>query len=163
MAQFAEAIPHLLLRVFAPALGITLVAWLTVLFVRLFSGKRQSCRFLPAENGSGESAASPRGGLGKPVWAGLAALAVVCTALCGKNTNGVQGVGGPLLHSTRRLLPLRRRTSPTAGAWRRKQKPSRLRSHPPMRSRTNSGADAARSMTLFAFPLTDGRIHTQRA
>ena len=86
MAQFAEAIPHLLLRVFAPALGITLVAWLVMLFVQLFSGKRHSCR-----------AASPRGGLGKPVWAGLAALAAVCTTLCGKNTNGVQGVGGPLL------------------------------------------------------------------
>ena len=86
MAQFVEAIPHLLLRVFAPALGITLVAWLVVLFVQLFSGKRQSCR-----------ADSPGGGLGKPVWVGLAALAVVCTTLCGKNTNGVQGIGGPLL------------------------------------------------------------------
>ena len=83
MAQFVEAIPHLLLRVFAPALGITLVAWLVVLFIQLFSGKRHSCR-----------AASPRGGLGKPVWVGLAALAVVCTTLCGKNTNGVQNVGG---------------------------------------------------------------------
>ena len=86
MAQFAEAIPHLLLRVFAPALGITLVAWLVMLFVQLFSGKRHSCR-----------AASPRYGLGKPVWAGLFALAVACTTLCGKHTNGVQGVGGPLL------------------------------------------------------------------
>ena len=73
MAHVVEAIPHLLLRVFAPALGITLVAWLVVLFVQLFLGKRQSCRFPPAENGSGESAASPRGGLGKPVWVGLAA------------------------------------------------------------------------------------------
>ena len=83
MAQFVEAIPHLLLRVFVPALGITLVAWLIVLFVQLFSGKRHSCR-----------AASPRCDLGKPVWVGLAALAVVCTTLCGKNTNGVQNVGG---------------------------------------------------------------------
>ena len=83
MAQFAEAIPHLLLRVFAPALGITLVAWLVMLFVQLFSGKRHSCR-----------AASPRYGLGKPVWAGLFALAVACTTLCGKHTNGVQNVGG---------------------------------------------------------------------
>lgn len=73
MAQFVEAIPHLLLRVFAPALGVCLAAWLVVLFVQLFSGKRHSCR------------------LGKPVWAGLAALAIVCTTLCGKNTNGVQG------------------------------------------------------------------------
>ena len=86
MAQFVEVIPHLLLRVFAPALGITLVAWLVMLFVQLFSGKRHSCR-----------AASPRYGLGKPVWAGLFALAVACTTLCGKHTNGVQGVGGPLL------------------------------------------------------------------
>ena len=105
MAQFVEAIPHFLLRIFAPALGVCLVAWLIVLFVQLFSGKRHSCRFPSAESGrdalprvrSGESAASPRGGLGKPVWAGLAALAIVCTTLCGKNTNGVQGVGGPLL------------------------------------------------------------------
>ena len=79
MAQFVEAIPHLLLRVFAPMLGICLAAWLVMLFAQLFSGKRHSCR------------------LGKPVWAGLAALAIVCTTLCGKNTNGVQGVGGPLL------------------------------------------------------------------
>ena len=79
MAQFVEAIPHFLLRIFAPALGVCLVAWLIVLFVQLFSGKRHSCR------------------LGKPVWAGLAALAIACTTLCGKNTNGVQGVGGPLL------------------------------------------------------------------
>ncbi len=86
MAQFVEAIPHFLLRIFAPALGITLVTWLIVLFVQLFSGKRHSCR-----------AASPRCGLGKPVWAGLTALAIACTTLCGKNTNGVQGVGGPHL------------------------------------------------------------------
>ena len=79
MAQFVEAIPHLLLRVFAPMLGICLAAWLVMLFAQLFSEKRHSCR------------------LGKPVWAGLAALAIVCTTLCGKNTNGVQGVGGPLL------------------------------------------------------------------
>ena len=79
MAQFVEAIPHLLLRIFAPALGVCLAAWLVMLFAQLFSGKRHSCR------------------LGKPVWAGLAALAIVCTTLCGKNTNGVQGVGGPLL------------------------------------------------------------------
>ncbi|MBR0066069.1 MAG: hypothetical protein IJQ00_00630, partial [Kiritimatiellae bacterium] len=86
MAQFVEAIPHLLLRVFAPALGVCLAAWLVVLFVQLFSAKRYSCRVT-----------SPRGGISKPVWLGLAALAIVCTTLCGKNTNGVQGVGGPLL------------------------------------------------------------------
>ena len=33
MAQFVEVIPHLLLRIFAPALGVCLVAWLIVLFV----------------------------------------------------------------------------------------------------------------------------------
>ena len=79
MAQLAEAIPQFLLRIFAPALGVCLAAWLIMLFAQLFSGKRHSCR------------------LGKPVWSGLAALAIVCTTLCGKNTNGVQGVGGPLL------------------------------------------------------------------
>ena len=79
MAQLAEAIPQFLLRIFAPALGVCLAAWLIMLFAQLFSGKRHSCR------------------LGKPVWAGLAALAIACTTLCGKNTNGVQGVGGPLL------------------------------------------------------------------
>ena len=52
MAQFVEAIPHLLLRIFTPALSVCLVAWLVVLFVQLFSGKRHSCRFPSVENGN---------------------------------------------------------------------------------------------------------------
>ena len=33
MAQFVEAIPHLLLRIFAPALGVILATWLILLFI----------------------------------------------------------------------------------------------------------------------------------
>ena len=97
MAQLVEAIPQILQRIFVPVLFISLAAWAIMLFVQFFSGKRHSCRFPTTGEESGESAASPRCGLGKPVWAGLVALAIACTALCGKNTNGVQNVGGPIL------------------------------------------------------------------
>ena len=92
MALLVKSIPTFLMHVFAPVLGVCLAAWFFVLLVSVISGKRQSCRFTSALSGSGESAASPRCGLGKPVWVGLFALAVACTALCGKNTNGVQNL-----------------------------------------------------------------------
>ena len=97
MESFAEIVPQVVLRIFAPLLGACVVAWVIMLFVQCFSGKLHSCRFTFAEKGSGESAASPRCGLGKAVCAGLVALAIACTTLCGKNTNGVNGVGGMYL------------------------------------------------------------------
>ena len=81
MAMLVKSVPTFLLHVFAPVLGVCLMAWFVVLIASVVTGK-----------GSGESAASPRRGLGKSAWVGLFALAVACTALCGKNTNGVQNL-----------------------------------------------------------------------
>ena len=92
MAMLVKAIPTFLMHVFAPVLGACLAAWFFVLLVSVISGKRHSCRFTSALSGSGESAASPRRGLGKAVWAGLFALAVTCTSLIGKSPNGTNGV-----------------------------------------------------------------------
>ena len=92
MEILAKAIPTLLMHVFAPMLGVCLAAWFAVRLVSAISGKRHSCRFTSALSGSGGSAASPRRRLGKAVWAGLFALAVTCTSLVGKNTNGVQNL-----------------------------------------------------------------------
>ena len=92
MALLVKAIPTFLMHVFVPVLGACLAAWFVVWLVSAISGKRHSCRFMSALSGSGALAASPRCGLGKPVWVGLFALAVACTALCGKNTNGVQNL-----------------------------------------------------------------------
>ena len=113
MAFLVKAIPLILQKVFAPLLGIVLAAWFIVLLVSTIlgkrhscrftnaaiSGKRHSCRFSSAASGrdalprvrSDRSVASPRRW---SVWVGLAVLAIVCTTLCGKNTNGVQNVGG---------------------------------------------------------------------
>ena len=99
MAFLVKGIPLILQKIFAPLLGVVLAAWFIVLLVSVISGKRHSCRFSPTASGrdalprvrSDRSVASPRRW---PVWAGLAVLAVVCTTLCGKNTNGVQNVGG---------------------------------------------------------------------
>jgi len=88
MALLVKSIPTFLMHVFAPALGVCLAAWVIVLLVSVISGKRHSCRFTSALSGSGESAASPRRGLGKAVWVGLFALAVTCTSLIGKSPNG---------------------------------------------------------------------------
>ena len=98
MAMLVMSIPTFLMHVFAPVLGVCLAAWFVVLLVSVISRKRHSCRFpwsrqaRPFPEGSGEGAASPRQGLGKTAWVGLLALAVACTALCGKNTNGVQNL-----------------------------------------------------------------------
>ena len=99
MAFLVKVIPLILQKIFAPLLGIVLAAWFIVLLVSAISGKRHSCRFSSAASGrdalprvrSDRSVASPRRW---SVWAGLAVLAIVCTTLCGKNTNGVQNVGG---------------------------------------------------------------------
>ena len=92
MAMLVKSIPTFLMHVFAPVLGVCLAAWFVVLLVSVISGKRHPCRFTSALSGSGESAASPRRGLGKAVWAGLFALAVTCTSLIGKSPNGTNGV-----------------------------------------------------------------------
>ena len=75
METFAEWFPQFALRVFAPALGVCLAAWALYLLAPTVSRPLKSLR------GS--------------ACAGLAVLALVCASLCGKNTNGVNGVGGP--------------------------------------------------------------------
>ena len=84
MAQFAEAIPHLLFRVFAPALGITLVAWAIVLFVPFV---RKQVRPVFASNGRDKRVSPAQ-------WIVLFLVMAACTLFSGKNTNGVQNVGG---------------------------------------------------------------------
>ena len=85
MVQFVEAIPHLLLRIFAPVLGVCLVAWLIVLFIP-FVRKQVRPVFSVSEG---------RGGRFPPVqWVVLFLVMVACTLFSGKNTNGVQNVGG---------------------------------------------------------------------
>jgi hypothetical protein len=85
MAQFVEAIPHLLLRVFAPALGITLVAWLIVLFIPFV--RKQVRPVFSVSEGHGRRV--------PPVqWVVLFSAMAACTLFSGKNTNGVQNVGG---------------------------------------------------------------------
>ena len=90
MAFLVKGIPLILQKIFAPLLGVVLAAWFIVLLVSAISGQRHSCRCV----------ASPRRW---SVWAGLAVLAIVCTTLCGKNTNGVQNVGGT---GTTGILPV---------------------------------------------------------
>ena len=86
MAHFVETIPDLLLRVFAPMLGICLAAWAIVLFASL----RKQVRPVFASNGRDKRV--------PPVqWVVLFLVMVACTLFSGKNTNGVQNVGGPLL------------------------------------------------------------------
>ena len=85
MVQFVEAIPHLLLRIFAPVLGVCLVAWLIVLFIP-FVRKQVRPVFSVSEG---------RGGRFPPVqWVVLFLVMVACTLFSGKNTHGVQNVGG---------------------------------------------------------------------
>ncbi len=92
MTMLVEAIPTFLMHVFVPVLGVCLAAWFAVWLVSVISGKRHSCRFMSVLSESGGSAASPRRGLGKAVWAGLFALALTCTSLIGKSPNGTNGV-----------------------------------------------------------------------
>ena len=74
METFAEIVPQIVLWVFAPLLVFCLAGWV---LLQLPSFKSQKWSKL-----------------GKSVCAGLVALAVACTALSDKNTNGVNGVGG---------------------------------------------------------------------
>ena len=88
MAQFVEAIPHLLLRIFAPALGVILATWLIFLFIPFV--RKQVRPVFAVSEGHGRRV--------PPVqWVVLFSVMVACTLFSGKNTNGVQGVGGPLL------------------------------------------------------------------
>ena len=85
MAQFAEAIPHLLLRIFAPALGVILATWLILLFIP-FVRKQVRPVFAVSEG---------RGRRVPPVqWVVLFSVMVACTLFSGKNTNCAQGIGG---------------------------------------------------------------------
>jgi len=70
----AELVPQIVLWVFAPLLVFCLAGWV---LLQLPSFKSQKWSKL-----------------GKSVCAGLVALAIACTALSDKNTNGVNGVGG---------------------------------------------------------------------
>ena len=112
MAQFVEVIPHLLLRVFAPALGITLVAWLIVLFVPFVRKQRKQVRPV-------FSVSEGRGRRLPPVqWVVLFSVMVACTLFSGKNTNGVQNVGGG--HLFQFNPPLAQTVSPqdVSNGWR---------------------------------------------
>ncbi len=71
MAILVKAVPTFLMHVFAPVLGVCLAAWFVALRASAISGKRRS----------------PRQGLGRPVWAGLFALALACTSLVGKGAD----------------------------------------------------------------------------
>ena len=112
MAQFVEVIPHLLLRVFAPALGITLVAWLIVLFVPFVRKQRKQVRPV-------FSVSEGRGRRLPPVqWVVPFSVMVACTLFSGKNTNGVQNVGGG--HLFQFNPPLAQTVSPqdVSNGWR---------------------------------------------
>ena len=74
METIAELVPQIVLWVFAPLLVFCLAGWV---LLQLPSFKSQKWSKL-----------------GKSVCAGLVALAIACTALSDKNTNGVNGVGG---------------------------------------------------------------------
>ena len=75
--SFIEIVPQIVLCIFAPLLGFCLVGWV-LLQLPSFKSRMWSK-------------------LGKSVCAGLVSLAIVCTTLIGKNTNGVNGVGGMYL------------------------------------------------------------------
>ncbi|MBQ6340941.1 MAG: hypothetical protein IJI36_17535, partial [Kiritimatiellae bacterium] len=86
MAQLVEAIPQILQRIFVPALFISLAAWVIVLFVSL----RKQVRSVFASNGRDKRVSPAQ-------WIVLFLVMAACTLFSGKNTNGVQNVGGPLL------------------------------------------------------------------
>ena len=77
METFAEIVPQIVLCLFTPLLGACVLAWVLLQLPSPGSRKRSK--------------------LGKSVCAGLVALAIACTTLIGKNTNGVNGVGGMFL------------------------------------------------------------------
>ena len=77
MESFAERVPQLVLCVVSPLLGACILAWV---LLQLHSFKYRIWSKL-----------------GRAVCAGLVSLAIVCTSLIGKNTNGVNGAGGMYL------------------------------------------------------------------
>ena len=77
MESFPEIVRQIVLCLFTPLLGACVLAWVLLQLPSPGSRKRSK--------------------LGKSVCAGLVALAIACTTLTGKNTNGVNGVGGMFL------------------------------------------------------------------
>ena len=77
MESFPEIVRQTVLCLFTPLLGACVLAWVLLQLPSPGSRKRSK--------------------LGKSVCAGLVALAIACTTLIGKNTNGVNGVGGMFL------------------------------------------------------------------
>ena len=77
MESFPEIVRQIVLCLFTPLLGVCVLAWVLLQLPSPGSRKRSK--------------------LGKSVCAGLVALAIACTTLTGKNTNGVNGVGGMFL------------------------------------------------------------------
>ena len=77
MESFAERVPQIVLCVFSPLLGACVLAWV---LLQLHSFKYRIWSKLS-----------------RAVCAALISLAIVCTALIGKNTNGVNGAGGMYL------------------------------------------------------------------
>ena len=77
MESFPGIVRQIVLCVFSPLLGACVLAWV-LLQLQSFKSRMWSK-------------------LGRSVCAGLVSLAIACTALIGKNTNGVNGVGGMFL------------------------------------------------------------------
>ena len=77
MESFPRIVRQIVLCVFSPLLGACVLAWV-LLQLQSFKSRMWSK-------------------LGRSVCAGLVSLAIVCTTLIGKNTNGVNGVGGMYL------------------------------------------------------------------
>ena len=77
MEAFPRIVRQIVLCVFSPLLGACVLAWV-LLQLQSFKSRMWSK-------------------LGRSVCAGLVSLAIACTALIGKNTNGVNGVGGMFL------------------------------------------------------------------
>ena len=77
MESFPRIVRQIVLCVFSPLLGACVLAWV-LLQLQSFKSRMWSK-------------------LGRSVCAGLVSLAIACTALIGKNTNGVNGVGGMFL------------------------------------------------------------------
>ena len=77
MESFPEIVRQIVLCLFTPLLGACVLAWVLLQLPSPASRKLSK--------------------LGKSVCAGLVVLAIACTTLIGKNTNGVNGVGGMFL------------------------------------------------------------------
>ena len=83
MAFLVEDIPLLLLRFFAPMLGIVLAACAFLLLVRCWG----ACGNRLRRGFAGQEHVPPA------QWVALSVVMAVCTLFSGKNTNGVQNVG----------------------------------------------------------------------